>query len=426
MSLLNPRTLGAALAAALVAVPLAACTPGRDSEVLHVWMYQDDSDAVQQAAVDRFNATSDVQIELNRVPGDNYLDALRAAMGSPNAPDVFFNWGGDTISDYVANGDLLDLGPVFEEDPAFQEQFIPAILDAGQINGAYYGVPLRGMQPVILFYNENVFEEAGAEPPQTWEDVLDLVDVFIEEDTIPFALAGATPWTEQMWLQYLVDRIGGPEVFNRIQDGDFSAWTDPAVLEAAQTVADLVERGAFGETYGSVSYTEGGASTLFAQGEAAMHLMGSWEYANHLANAPGFAEDGLGWTVFPPMPGGAGDPDNVVGNPTNYWSINAHTDHLDAAVEFVKLASAEEEYVTDLIENGEVPALNGIEEDLEQGPHADFARYPYDMVLQAPHFQLSWDLAVPPDVAPRMVDAIEELFNGQISPEEFTDRLSDL
>ena len=51
-----------------------------------------------------------------------------------------------------------------------------------------------------------------------------------------------------------------------------------------------------------------------------MDLMGSWEYANQKANQPEFAKSGLGWTTFPAVPGGEGDPQSVVGNPNNYWS----------------------------------------------------------------------------------------------------------
>ncbi|WP_067973311.1 ABC transporter substrate-binding protein [Nocardiopsis trehalosi] len=419
----TPR-VGAA-GAIVLALLATGCGGGSADDRMHVWMYQDTLVVVQDAAVERFNADSDVQAVIDEVPGDTYEDRLRTAMGSSEQPDVFFNWGAGSIAPYAEQGMLTPLDDVFAEDPEFADAYIPSILAAGAIDGTQYGVPLRGTQPVILFYNRAVFEEAGAEPPETWEDLLDLVDLFTEEGVIPFALAGADPWTEQMWLQYLVDRLGGPEVFQRIADGDPEGWRDPVVLEAAEMVRDLVDRGAFGDNYASVSYTEGGASTLLSEGRAAMHLMGSWEYSTHLDQAPEFATEDLGYVAFPPLPGGEGDPANVAGNPTNFFSITADTPYPEEAVAFVK-STDDEEYVRDMIANGEVPVTVGAEELLSESPSPEFATFQYEMVRDAPNFQLSWDQALPPSVASPMTTEIERLFNGQSTPEEFVEALAAL
>jgi xylobiose transport system substrate-binding protein len=388
-------------------------------------MYQDTLVVVQEGAVDRFNEASETEAVINEVPGDNYEERLRTAMGSSQQPDVFFNWGGGSIEPYVEQDMLVPLDDMLAGNPELADSFIPSILEAGRVDGVQYGIPLRGTQPVILFYNEAVFEEAGAQPPETWEDILDLVDTFTEEGVTPFALAGADPWTEQMWLQYLVDRIGGPEVFARVVEGDPEGWRDPAVLEAARMVRELVDRGAFGDSYASVSYTEGAASTLLSEGRAAMHLMGSWEYSTILDQDSEFARNDLGYVAFPPIEGGEGDPANVVGNPTNYFSVSAGTEHMDQALEFLAYMS-EEEYVADMVENGEVPTTTNAEEVVADSPSPDFATFQYEMVRDAPHFQLSWDQALPPEVATPMVTEIESLFNGESTPEQFVDALAAL
>jgi xylobiose transport system substrate-binding protein len=390
-------------------------------------VYQDASTKVQREAVERFNKTSEVKVKLTEVAGEGYSDKMRTSMGTPNAPDVFFNWGGGSISDFIAKDMLMDLTPVLDKDSSFKEAFIPSILDAGKIGDKYYGIPMRGMQPVILFYNKDVFADAGAEPPSSWDDVLKLINTFKAEDVTPFALAGADPWTELMWLEYLLDREGGPEVFKRIQGGDSSAWDDPAVLEAAQIVQDLVSRGAFGTKYKSVNYTADGASTLFAKGKAAMHLMGSWEYANQLTNQPEFAKSGLGWTSFPALPGGKGGPGNVVGNPTNYWSVSAKLTgrKKDAAIAFLK-AMGSQEYAEDLVANGDVPTTSNAADLLAEHTSATYAKFQYDMVSQAPAFTLSWDQALPAKQSTPMVTNIQKLFNGQLTPQGFVDAVKAL
>jgi xylobiose transport system substrate-binding protein len=419
------RVLAAILLAAAALTGCGTSGPGSSADELTVWVYQDASDRVQQAVVAEFNRTSKVKVVLNRVPGDGYQDKLRTAMGSPNAPDVFFNWGGGSIADYAETGRLLDLGPMLDADPALEQAFLPAVLDAGKVGGKYYGIPMRGMQPVLLFYNKAVFARAAVQPPKTWDDLLRAVDTFKAAGITPFALAGANSWTELMWLEYLLDRAGSASVFQRIQSGDAAAWRDPAVLRAAELVRDLVSRGAFGTSFGSVSYTAGGASTLFARGRAAMHLMGSWEYANQLSNAPDFAKSGLGYTTFPAVPGGKGDPASVVGNPTNYWSISARTKHREEALAFVKLA-ASEKYATDLIANGDVPTTSNAAALLDRSPDPAYARYQYELVRNAPSFTLSWDQALPASIATPMLTEIQKLFNGQLGPAQFVDAIAGL
>ena len=424
------RVLAVSAACTVAAATLAACGsdgPGGSSDSLEVWVYQDGSTTIQEDFVERFNETSDIEVNLTQIPGENYQDRMRTAMGSPNAPDIFFNWGGGSIADFVEEDMLIDLTDTLADDPEFGDAFIPSILDAGAIDGRHYGVPMRGVQPVILFYNQTLFDEAGVEPPASLDDLFGLVETFTEREVTPAVLAGADPWTELMWLEYLLDRQGGAEIFDRVRNGDAAAWGEPAVLDAAQNAVDLVDAGAFGNNFRSVSYTTDGASTFFAQGEAAMHLMGSWEFANQLANQPEFAENDLAWTTFPAIEGGTGDPAALVGNPTNYWSVNSNVEgeKLDAAVEFLKL-HASEEYASALVSNGDIPTTANAEDLLDEAPTPEYARFQYDMVQNAPSFTLSWDQALPASQSTPMIDNIEKLFSGQLSAEQFVEAMQNL
>ncbi|MGP4111097.1 extracellular solute-binding protein [Streptomyces sp. 4N509B] len=422
------RALAAVGATVLAASGLAACgSSGPSGDTLNVWTLQDPSTDIQREFVEQFNADSDIDIRITEIANDGYTDRLRTAMGTENAPDIFFNWGGGSISEYVEQDMLVDLTPIIEEEAELRDGFVDTILDAGAVDGQRYGIPMRGVQPVILFYNQTLFADNGLEPPQTLDDLYNAVDTLTAEGITPFALAGSEPWTELMWLEYLLDREGGPEVFQTIQGGDMSAWNDPAVLSMAENVEQLVDAGAFGDNFRSVQYGNDAASTLFARGDAAMHLMGAWEYSNQLGNQPEFAEADLAYTAFPVIEGGAGDPNGVVGNPTNYWSIhsNVEGERLDAAVEFMKLM-ATEDYAQALIDNGDIPATSNAADLLDSAPNPEFATWQYEMINNATSFQLSWDQALTPQYAQPMLNAIQELFAGQIGPQEFVDEMSSL
>jgi xylobiose transport system substrate-binding protein len=427
------RAISAAAVCAIATTALAACggsDPG-GGERLEVWTPQDGSTVVQEEFVERFNETSDIDINLIKVPGETYSDRMREAMDGDNPPDVFYNWGAGSISGFVGEGRLMDLTDTLEGDLEFKNSFVPNILEGAMIEGHYYGIPMRGMQPVILFYNRTLFDQVGAEPPETFDDLLGLVDTFLAEGITPVALGGADPWTELMWLEILLDRYGGPDVFRRIQDGETQAWGDPAMRWAAETVAELVDAGTFGDDFRSLTYANDAVSTVFAEGGAAMHLMGSWEYSNQLANQPEFAAEDLAYTTFPVVEDGSGDPRGVVGNTSNYWSVNAslaeeaeegEDERIRAAVEFLKLC-ATPEYAQALVDNGDVPTTTGSQDLLDSHAEPEYARFQYDMVAQAPSFQLSWDQALPSRQSTPMLSAIQELFDGELSADEFIDEM---
>ncbi|MFE5093194.1 extracellular solute-binding protein [Streptomyces sp. NPDC056638] len=391
---------------------------GSDGGTIIAYVYGDDAVKVQQAAVNDFNKTSEVKVKLVSVPGTDYVNKLRSSMGSPSAPDVFFNWGGGSIKPYVDAKQLVDLTSTVDSTPELKDGFLPSIMAAGGLDGKIYGVPMRGMQPVMLFYNKTLFAENKVAAPKTWEDLQNAITTFKAKGITPFALGGSDKWPELMWMEYLLDRIGGPEVFKKIQNGDGSAWGDPAVLKAARTVKQLVDQGAFGKNFNSVDYGNGGAPTLLNKGKAAMHLMGSWEYSTQLGKAPEFAKKDLGWTAFPTVTGGVGDAADVVGNPTNYWSVNARTKHKDAAIAFLK-AMASEKYAKALVDNGEIPTTSNAASMFSTSPNPQFANDQYSLVQKAPSFTLSWDQALESRYATPLLTEISKLFAGKSTPEQF-------
>ena len=421
--LLGGRFARAATALALasgICLSAAACSSSGTSGgggSITVYTYGDGSTSIQQQAVDAFNKTSKVQVKLVVVPGTDYTPKLRAAMGSSAAPDVFFNWGGGSIVPYVQAGQLVDLTSYFQQAP-LQGSFLPSIVAAGAVNGKDYGVPMRGMQPVILFYNKALFAQYGLSTPDTWTSLQTAISTFKAHDIIPFALGDSDSWPSLMWLEYLVDRIGGPSVFTGIVNGNTAGWTNPAMTTALGDIQSLIKEGAFGSTFTSTGYDDNAAPQLLGSGKAAMQLMGSWDYSNQLTNHATFAKTQEGFTTFPSVPGGTGNPADVVGNPANYWSINARTQHLSTAVAFVQYM-ASSTYEKALLGNGWITTNSNTASLLPSYPNPAFGEFQFQMVQQAPAFQLSWDQALPTTVGTPLDTEVGKFFAGQVSASQF-------
>jgi xylobiose transport system substrate-binding protein len=398
---------------------------GPGGRVFQVWALQDpQNQPIIQAALDSFNKTSTTKGSLTVYLNDAYKQKLQVSMGSPNAPDIFFNWGGANLAPYVKAGRVATLDDALSENPSVNNAFLDSVMKTARIGGHQYGLPINGIQPVILYYNKAVFAKYHQQPPRTWDELMTLVDAFKTHGVIPLVLPGTQAWTELMYLEYLLDRVGGPGKFEAIAGGNTSAWHDPAMLRALQLCQDLAKRGGFGTNFASINYDNTGASALFAEGKAAMFLMGSWEYTNQAQRQPDFFKSGnLGFTTFPTLTDGAGNPKDIVGNPSNYFSVRAGGRNTQAATTFLIKTLKSDAYVTSLVSSGQVPAIKGVNAKFAGSPNANFLNFTYDMANKAPAFTQSWDQALSPSVATELLTNLQKLFLSDITPQQFVDAM---
>lgn len=407
----------------------AACATGKEQAgrypegKLQIWATRDvQSQPALESAISEYNKASKTELVLTTYASDTYKKRIRSALDSSEGPDIFLNWGGGNLAQLVKEEKVLELGTALSKHSEAFGSLMPIVLSVAQVNGVEYGVPMNGMQPNVLFYNKDVFSAAGVQPPATFDDMVGLVDTFKARGVIPFALAGSQGWPELMYLEYIVERLGGPVKSANIATSAPGAWTDPAVLRAARMTQDLVKRGAFSSDFSTVGYDNNGASRLLAEGRAAMHLMGAWEYGTQLTANPEFARSGsMGWVPFPTVSGGVGDARELVGNPSNFFSVNAASEHAEVAIDFLMKTMTSQQYLSKLIEGGLVPAVKGVDTRVQtaRNVNADFALYTYKLVENAPSFTQSWEQGLPPAASAELNSNIRRLFLLEISPEEF-------
>ena len=355
---------------------------------------------------------------------DSYKEKIRTSIGSGNAPTLVFNWAGGTLADYVANESVVDLTGKVDD---VLSRSIDSIATIGEVDGKQYGVPNNDTQPVVLYYSTALFEEHSVTPPTTWDELMTAVETFSAAGITPISLAGQSVWPELMYIQYLTDRIGGEGVFQKVIDGEPDAWSDPAITSALEAIIELVDAGAFGNAFGSVAADAGADAALVHTGQAAMLLQGSWVYGTFKQDAPEFVADGgLDFLNFPAKDGGTGDPANVVGNPANYWSVSADADPevQELAIQYLNDFNLNDDMVDSFLAMGAIPAVEGLEEKFAGLDDEAFLSFAYDMVLNAPHFQLSWDQALAPAPAQELLNNLSRIFLGEIQPEEFVSNMN--
>ncbi|WP_125614454.1 extracellular solute-binding protein [Specibacter cremeus] len=386
------------------------------------------NEGLRKDTVDAFNkANPDSQIKLTFFQNDAYKTKIKTAIGAGEAPTIIFGWGGGGLKTYAQAGQVIDLTSWFADNPKVKEKLFPSSFGAATVNGKIYALPTENVAPIIFFYNKDLFAKAGAQPPKTWDDLMALAKTFNDMGVAPISLGGQSRWTSMMWLEYLFDRIGGPEVFNAIFAGKANAWSDPAAIEALTKIQDLVSANGFIKGFSSITADSNADQALLYTGKAAMMLHGAWTYGSMKSDGGDFVTGGkLGWVNFPTVSGGKGDPKNTTGNPGQYLSISSKASEAEqtTAKKYFAEGLRTDAEIDSWIKNGQVPIVTGIEDKLAATPDKDFLTYVYNLAKNAPNFQQSWDQALSPTAAEALLNNIDQLFTKSITPQQFATNMN--
>lgn len=114
----------------------------------------------------------DIEVKVEYADWGTYWQKLQTQFAAGTAPDVM-RMSGAYLGKFVADGLVANLQPYIDRDsfPIDTDYF--DTLNIFRFNGDYYGLP-EGGDVVALYYNKDIFNEAGVAYPDetwTWEDL---------------------------------------------------------------------------------------------------------------------------------------------------------------------------------------------------------------------------------------------------------------
>lgn len=296
---------------------------------LDVWLVRDRY-AVDLTQWEEENPNIKINYEV--VPWERTLDQLILTAGSNQAPDVSvldMGW----IPVLVDAGHLLPIDDLMQDVVTQSEldDFVDSSWEFARVDGTTYAMPFANMGRA-LFYRADWFEEAGIDPPQTWDEVIAAAEQLQNPDEGIWGLSvrgKRDDGTTQGWLPIFYN-MGG-EFVNEVPQIDSEAGI--AALELYQ---DLVfEHEVMSPD--TVSFGSGEARGLFLSGNAVMAIIGS-----HIA--PAVVENGIEYGDFRlthiPRPEAGMEPKNV--NTGFQWAILENSEHPEAAMRFLEYATSAE------------------------------------------------------------------------------------
>lgn len=156
----------------------------------------------------------DVRYEGSR----NFTELIVARVQGGNPPDISMPAQPGLLRDLVQQDAGRPLSEAVDVQ-AVEQSLIPGLLDAGQVNGEAYGLPVKLAVKSALWYPIPEFEEAGYQVPESYPDLVNLQQQIVQDGETPWCIgaesAESTGWPITDWVEEYVLRMHGPEVYDQ-------------------------------------------------------------------------------------------------------------------------------------------------------------------------------------------------------------------
>ncbi|QHT62574.1 extracellular solute-binding protein [Paenibacillus lycopersici] len=382
-------------------------------KMMHLW--PDGSNSAQNKMVKEIiqeyeDANPNVTIATEVLENEQYKSKLKVLSASNALPDVGFTWAAGFMDPYVNGNMFAPMDDLLQGD--LKDKFVAGTTEAYAFGGKTYALPVE-LNIVPVYYNKDIFAKYNLTPPQTLDDLKNIVKTLNDNKVTPITLGGKDGWPASFWYMYLAERLGGKDMLDKAVAGkDFS---DPALLEAAKQAQELVKMNAFVKGANGLSNDE--AKALFMNEQAAMFAMGTWEVPNYTtaADVPQAFKDKIGYFKFPTVAGGQGSVDDWVGGPGVGLFVSQNSKHVEEAKKFVSFFVQKwgEHSVTDA---GVIPATKVDTSTLKlPAMFTDLL----NELNKANKVTLYLDTQMKPGASSTHINMVQALFGSAVTPEEF-------
>ncbi|MFD8352525.1 ABC transporter substrate-binding protein [Streptomyces coelicoflavus] len=218
---------------------------GENLEVAAVWTGTEQENFKKVLAEFEKRTGAKVTFVPAQDPIINFLGS-KIAGGAP--PDVAMLPQPGAIKQAVEKGWAKPLGA--EAAKELGENYSQGWQDIGKVDGKQYGVYYKAANKSLIWYNAQVFENAGAAEPKTWDELLNTAQMIYDSGVTPFSVGGADGWTLTDWFENVYLSQAGPEKYDQLAKHEIK-WTDPSVKQALTTLAEI---------WGKKDFVAGGAS----------------------------------------------------------------------------------------------------------------------------------------------------------------------
>lgn len=355
-------------------------------------------------------AHPDIDIEITSAQNQPYKEKIKVVVGSDQAPDIFFSWGGEFSERFIRENLILNLNPYLEKDAKWKDSLLDTqMVEYTADDGMVYGVPFR-LDGKLFFYNKDIFKKEGLEIPKTWDEFIAVCDKLKADGITPIAEGNQDQWPACHYVGTLNQMLVADDVRAKDYNPKTGEFTDPGyekALEYYQQLVPYMNAGVNGQTHDM-------ARLGFTQGQTAMLYAELVEITNvKQENAD------LNWGMFNfPVVKGSGNPDLLTGSPEGFV-ISSKTKYPDECVEFLKWFLGPEVGAQQAEDVGWFNASKGVDAGLKDQSLIDA----YKAISSAKEMGPWFDSSLYSTVCDTYLTAISDITNGDVTPKEAMEKV---
>ncbi len=319
---------------------------------IKVWLSNNPEEiAWGEQMVKEWNADHpDEEITAQEIPaGKTSEEVIGAAITAGNAPCLVFNTSPAAVPQFQKQGGLVALDSFDGATDYIEERSGESAEQYKSPDGSYYQIPWK-QNPVMIFYNKEIFKQAGLDPENpelaTYDEFLATSKKIVDSGAADAAI-WPSPASEffQSWFDFYplyAAQSGGTQLVEDEQ----ATFND----ENGKAVADL-----WSQMYADgLSPQEVFNGDSFAEGKAAMAIVGPWAIAV-------YGED-IDWGVAPvPTQDGTDPSETYTFSDAKNVSVYSACENQKTAWDVLEFATSEEQDGKLLEMTGQMP----IRADLE-------------------------------------------------------------
>ncbi|MEV1204422.1 ABC transporter substrate-binding protein [Microbispora rosea] len=153
-----------------------------------------------------------------------------------NPPDVAILPQPGLVQQYADENALKPLAP--EVQTQIDQNYTPYWKELGSAKGQVYGVLVKAAHKSLVWYRQSAFDDAGAQPASTWDDLIKDAQTLSDSGVSPFALCAASGWTLTDLFENVYLSTAGPENYDKLSKHEIP-WTDATVKTALEKLAQI-------------------------------------------------------------------------------------------------------------------------------------------------------------------------------------------
>lgn len=171
--------------------------------------------------------------------GDNGPTFIQGRLEGGNPPNVAIVGQPALMQQLATNGDILPLAD--DTLATVNENYSQSWLDLGTVDGEVYGVWFKAANKSTMWYNNDIWSEAGADADAAaadWDGFLEQLALIRDTGYAGISIGADVGWPLTDWFENVYLRTAGAEMYDQLTNHEIP-WTDPSVQEALEVLATL-------------------------------------------------------------------------------------------------------------------------------------------------------------------------------------------